>query len=94
MHVISKKALSDFYAVHDRARDPMLAWHGVMAKSTFANFGELRRAFNSVDRVGDFHVFDIAGNHYCVICAIHFDAGRVYIRHVLTHNDYNRWRPA
>lgn len=49
--------------------------------------------FGSVDKVGHYYVFDIAGNHYRLIAAIHFNTQTLYIRAVLTHSDYDRWRP-
>jgi mRNA interferase HigB len=35
-------------------------------------------------------VFNIGGNKYRLIAAIHFNRGKVYIRHVLTHAEYER----
>ena len=47
-----------------------------------------------VDRYGKFVIFDIGGNKYRLICAIHYNTGRVYIRHVLTHAEYDldKWK--
>jgi len=56
----------------------------------FSSFAELRRAFGSADKVGKFTVFDIAGNRYRLVAAIHYDRRRVYVRHVLTHAEYDR----
>ena len=42
------------------------------------------------DEFGDFVVFNIAGNKYRLIASIHFNRGKVYIRHVLTHQAYDR----
>jgi HTH-type transcriptional regulator/antitoxin HigA len=39
-----------------------------------------------------FCVFDIPGNRYRLICAIHYNRGRVYVRHVLSHAEYDRGR--
>ena len=61
-----------------------------MSRMTFASLAELRRAFGSADKVGKFTVFDIAGNRYRLVAAIHYDRQRVYVRHVLTHADYDR----
>ena len=35
-------------------------------------------------------VFNIGGNKYRLITAIHFNRQKVYIRHVLTHEEYDR----
>jgi mRNA interferase HigB len=35
-------------------------------------------------------VFNIGGNTYRLIAAIHFNRRKVYIRHILTHQEYAR----
>jgi mRNA interferase HigB len=49
--------------------------------------------FGSVDRVGGFCVFDIGGNKYRLVAAVHFDRQMLYVRHVFTHAEYDRWSP-
>lgn len=93
MRVISNKMLVAFTQRHAQAERPLQAWRKVVESGRFDNFADLRRAFASVDKVGDFHVFDIAGNHYRVIAAIHFNTQTLYVRHVLTHREYDTWRP-
>jgi mRNA interferase HigB len=47
-----------------------------------------------VDKVGKSTVFDIGGNKYRLVVAIHYNRKKVYIRHVMTHAEYdqNRWK--
>ena len=92
MRVISNKALTDFAALHPASEDPLQAWRRIVEASTFRGFAELRRTFNSVDRVGDFYVFDIGGNKYRLITAIHFNRQTIFIRSVFTHAQYDKWR--
>jgi len=44
--------------------------------------------------VGNLVVFNIGGNKYRLIAAIHFNRRKLYIRHVLTHTEYDkeRWK--
>lgn len=56
------------------------------------SYSELKTVFNSVDKVGDYYIFNIAGNHYRLIAAIHFNTQTVYIRAVLTHKEYDLWK--
>jgi mRNA interferase HigB len=39
-------------------------------------------------------VFNIGGNKYRLVTAIHYNRSKVYIRAVLTHGEYdrNRWK--
>lgn len=55
---------------------------------------QLKRTFASVDYVDGYTVFDVGGNRYRLIAAIHYDKQRLYVRHVLTHAEYDRnaWR--
>ena len=90
MHVITKKALVEFALGHSDSREPLFAWFRVISRSTFSNMAELRQAFNSVDLVDGFHVFNIGGNRFRLVAAIHFNTGRVYVRHILTHAEYDK----
>jgi mRNA interferase HigB len=51
---------------------------------------EVRRVIPSADRVGRYTVFNIGGNKARLIAAIHYNRGKVYIRHILTHAEYDR----
>ena len=60
----------------------------------FKNFSELKTTFKSVDNVGDLYVFDIGGNKLRLIASIYFNRQKLYIRHILTHQEYdkNKWK--
>ena len=54
----------------------------------------VRELYPHADKAGKFTVFNIGGNKYRLIAVIHFNRGEVYVRHLLTHEDYKRmtWR--
>jgi mRNA interferase HigB len=93
MRVISNKTLIDFAQEHPGAQEPLQAWRRVVENSVFRHYADLKWTFNSVDRVGDYYVFDICGNRYRLITAIHFNRQMLFIREVLTHKAYESWRP-
>jgi mRNA interferase HigB len=47
--------------------------HGARSLSpvSFVNYASLKNTFNATDRVADYYVFDIGGNKYRIIAAIH-----------------------
>jgi mRNA interferase HigB len=92
MRVISNKALFDFAAIHPEAETALQAWRKIIEAASFNNFADLKRAFNATDKVGDVYVFDIGGNKYRLIAAIHFNRKMVFIRHVFTHREYDKWK--
>lgn len=89
MHVISKKKLRDFWEEHPKSQSPLEAWYQIVRHAEWENFSDVRATFNAADQVGQFTVFDIGGNKYRLIAAIHFNRGKVFVRHVLTHAEYD-----
>lgn len=69
-------------------------WYRVTRDNNFYNFADLKKVFNSVDKVGELYVFDIGGNKLRLIASIHFNRQNIYIRYILTHKDYDKgfWR--
>jgi mRNA interferase HigB len=90
MHIISRKILRDFWERHPQSQSSLLRWYKIIEQTDFANFSDLRQTFPSADLVNDLVVFNISGNKYRLIASIHFNRGKVYIRHVLTHREYDR----
>jgi len=90
MRIISRKALRLFWEGHPESKTALARWFKVMATTEFRNFAELRAAFPTADKVDQWIVFNIGGNKYRLIASIHFNRGKVYIRHVLTHLEYDK----
>lgn len=94
MHVISRKALAQFCGLYGDAEAPLKTWFRAARLGNFKNLTELKQAFNSVDYMSaggrGFYVFNIGGNKYRLIAAIHFNKQRLFIRHVLTHAEYDK----
>ena len=90
MHVISLRALKDFWARYPPSQGPLSTWHEMMERLEFDNFVELRRVFSSADLVGGKIVFNIGGNKYRLITTIHFNRHKVFVRDVLTHAEYDK----
>lgn len=90
MRVISRKKLRQFWQAHADAEQPMRAWLLAVKAARWKSIADVRLAFPHADRVGRCTVFNIGGNKYRLISAIHYNRGVVYLRHVLTHAEYDR----
>jgi mRNA interferase HigB len=91
MHVISRKQMKAFIKQHPDSESSLNTWYRLVKKNQFANFQELHDTFGrKVDKVGDLVVFDITGNKYRLIASIHFNRQKLFIRHLLTHAEYDR----
>ena len=103
MRVIALKALKAFWADHADAERALQGWYKTVRKEAWRDFASVRQTFSSADVAGKCVVFNIGGNKYRLIAAVHYQKrdqhgtiveGRVYIRNVLTHRDYDKggWR--
>lgn len=90
MHVISRKTLRQFWEQHPDSEMPLARWFKIMEQTNFENFSELREVFPSADLVDEWIVFNIGGNKVRLVVLVHFNRSRVYIRHVLTHREYDK----
>jgi len=72
------------------SKNPLSRWFKAMKNHDFRNFAELHAVFPSADKVGDLFVFNIGGNKYRLIAAIHFNRGKIFIRRLLTHQEYDK----
>lgn len=89
MHVIAKPVLIEFWERFPDAESSLQAWYRMMNSETFINFNDLRETFASADYVDGLTVFNIGGNKYRLIAAIHYNRHKVFIRAVLTHGEYD-----
>lgn len=95
MRVLSKPAIVEFIDKHAASKSPLLSWYTLALKCKAEDLTNLRKTFGSVDYVPPrFYVFNVGGNNFRVIATIHFDAQKLFIRHVLTHKGYDEWTEA
>ena len=94
MHIITRKRILEAATKHPDCATALHGWHQVMQKNSFENYATLKKTFNSVDKVSHLFVFNVGGNKLRLIAAIHFNTGKVFIRHILTHKEYdsNKWK--
>ena len=89
MHVITRRRLNEFAEKYPETHNALANWYQQMKQNDFASIAEIREIFPSVDKVGKLTVFNVGGNKVRLVAAIHYNRKKVYIRAVLTHNEYN-----
>jgi mRNA interferase HigB len=89
MRVISYKKIQDFARKHADSKKPLYAWYKIIKHTNFGSFADLRKTFSSSDQVGKLTVFNIGGNKYRLVSAIHYNRSILYIRAILTYEEYN-----
>jgi mRNA interferase HigB len=95
VRIISKAAINEFCKTHKDALESLLHWHGITKRAAWKHLADVRTDFPHADAVDAFTVFNISGNKYRLVSVIKYRWQIVYIRHILTHAEYDkgRWKP-
>ena len=90
LRIISRKALRDFGEKRADAQAPLDAWYRIVKGRDYQSPHDLRQDFPAASFLGVRRtVFNIGGNKYRLVVDMRYDLGRVYIRDVLTHAEYD-----
>lgn len=89
MNVVSKTRLRAFWAIHPQTEGPLTKWHAATSKAKWTCFDDVIKTYRRADRVNEFVVFDING--FRIIGQIAYSTKHIYVKHVFTHDEYDRW---
>jgi mRNA interferase HigB len=92
-HIISRKKLRQFCEQHPAKKDAKAVldrWYKIATRAIWDNFSQVKATFNTTDQVGKYLVFDVGGNKYRVVVEMFYNHRVILIRHVLTHEEYDR----
>jgi mRNA interferase HigB len=93
MHVISRRPFNDAAKEHPNQRQALEDVYRVLRSSNFSSPDEMRQVFPSLDNFkhkDKWWVLDVGGNNLRVIAFIQFVHKRIYVKHILTHAEYDK----
>jgi mRNA interferase HigB len=95
MHVIAASRIKDYATTHKDASTWLLTFLERAEAAIWADILDMRRVYPHADavKVGsgkNVIVFNVCGNKYRLITAMHFDRAKVYILRFMTHAEYGK----
>lgn len=91
MRIISRRRLVEFWNSHPDAEQPLRAWYAEIRKANWKSPAEIKATYRSVSILSDNRVvFNIKGNTYRLVVIVEYSQGKMFIRFVGTHAEYNR----
>lgn len=91
MRIIKLKHLRDYWVSHADAQPGLRKWAVECSKARWRSFEDVKAYARSADYVGNNRVvFNICGNKYRLVVAIHYKAGIVLIKFLGTHAEYDK----
>jgi mRNA interferase HigB len=92
MRIIAVSTLRAFWNRPGRrdAEQPLRAWVHVVKSANWSKPTDVTHTLGSADILRSGRaIFDIGGNKYRLVAAVHYRGKRVYVRFIGTHKEYD-----
>ncbi|MBV8063603.1 MAG: type II toxin-antitoxin system HigB family toxin [Nevskia sp.] len=91
MRVIALSALRDFWMRHPQSETPLRVWYAEAGRAAWRSPADIKLAHRTASVLANNRVvFNIKGNDYRLVVAVHYNRGMMFIRFVGTHAEYDR----
>jgi len=91
MRIIALATLRDFWKRHPDAEIPLRSWYTLASRTDWRRPADVKAAYRKASMVANNRVvFNVKGNDYRLITAVHCNRGMMFIRFVGTHREYDK----
>jgi len=95
VRIVKEKFLRDAAERYPKAAKYLAAWTRTVRAAAWRNLAEVRGVYGSADVVRvrsgkPVIAFNVCGNTYRLVAALHFDSQMAYTLRFLTHAEYDR----
>ena len=90
MRIIAVKALRKFWSGHPNAEQALRAWYEEVSQARWVRPADLKAQYGNASILKDRRVvFNIKGNVYCLVVAVAYNTGIVFVKFIGTHKAYD-----
>lgn len=90
MRVIAISTLREFWEKYPQSEMPLRSWYADACHADWRTPADIKATHRNASFVGNNRVvFNIKGNDYRLVVAVHYNRGMLYIRFVGTHAEYD-----
>ena len=91
MRIVALGTLREFWQRHPDAEVPLRSWYAAASRADWRSPAEVKAAYQNASFVANNRiVFNIKGNEYRLVAAVHYNRGMMFIRFIGTHREYDR----
>ncbi len=88
--MISKSAWREAIAADHTLEGPISEWYKIASNASWKSIADVRKVYPHADFVDPYTVFNIKGNSYRLIVKIEYRWQLIFVKHLLTHQDYDK----
>jgi mRNA interferase HigB len=90
MRIIALGTLREFWRRHPDAEMPLRAWYAIARRAVWRRPAEIKANYRNASFTANNRViFNIKGNAYRLVTAVHYNRGLMFVRFVGTHREYD-----
>ena len=90
MRIIAFGAIREFWKRHPQAEIPLRSWYAQASRADWRSPADVKAAYRSASFLARNRVvFNIKGNDFRLVAAVHYNRGMMFIRFVGTHREYD-----
>jgi len=91
MRVIAIASLRSFWELHPEAEIPLRTWYAIASRADWQTPTHVKATYRQASFTANNRViFNIKGNSYRLVVAIHYERGIIFIRFIGTHAEYDK----
>ncbi|MBI3524434.1 MAG: type II toxin-antitoxin system HigB family toxin [Betaproteobacteria bacterium] len=91
MRIIALSTLRVFWEKHPDVEIPLRAWYALTSRANWKTPADIKAAYRNASFTTNKRVvFNIKGNDYRLVVAVHYERGLMYVRFIGTHSLYDR----
>ena len=99
MRIVKPNRIAEYIEAHRDTESALTQWLAIAQAADWKSIADVRLVFPHADAAtvasgSQVTIFNIKGNHYRLIVAVHYSTSIVYVRDFMTHAEYskNRWK--
>ena len=91
MRIVALSTLRTFWEKHPDAEMPLRNWHAEASRANWRTPVDIKAAYRNASFTANNRVvFNIKGNDYRLVVAVHYDRGQMFVRFVGSHRQYGK----
>lgn len=93
MHIIKRQPFDTAIALYPEYKTAIDATYRTLKKANVSTPEQLKAIFPSLDNFkykDKWYVIDIGGGSFRLIAFIEFTKGKLYVKHIVTHDEYDK----
>ncbi|MGH8223233.1 MAG: type II toxin-antitoxin system HigB family toxin [Woeseiaceae bacterium] len=91
MRILAISALREFWKRHPDAETPLRSWYAAASRAVWRSPTAVKASYRNASIIANNRVvFNIKGNDYRLITAVHYKRRMMFIRFVGTHREYDK----